>query len=33
MIFESLYDPKQRTWGVVKGLEEGLLPGACKWSK
>ncbi|KAL1190241.1 F-box/kelch-repeat protein [Cardamine amara subsp. amara] len=26
------YDPMQRSWGVVKGLE-GLLPQACKWSK
>ncbi|CAE6151034.1 unnamed protein product [Arabidopsis arenosa] len=26
------YDPKQRSWGVVKGFE-GLLPEACKWSK
>ncbi|EOA19161.1 hypothetical protein CARUB_v10007838mg [Capsella rubella] len=26
------YDPKQRSWAVVKGLE-GLLPQACKWSK
>ncbi|CAA7020653.1 unnamed protein product [Microthlaspi erraticum] len=25
------YDPKQRSWGVVKGLD-GLLPEACKWS-
>lgn len=26
------YDPMQRSWGVVKGLD-GLLPEACKWSK
>ncbi|CAH2075879.1 unnamed protein product [Thlaspi arvense] len=26
------YDPKQRSWGVVKGLE-GLLPDGCSWSK
>lgn len=25
------YDPKQRSWGVVKGLE-GLLPEGCSWS-
>lgn len=26
------YDPKLRSWGVVKGLE-GLLPRGCSWSK
>lgn len=26
------YDPKLRSWAVVKGFE-GLLPQACKWSK
>ncbi|XP_019088762.1 PREDICTED: F-box/kelch-repeat protein At4g38940-like [Camelina sativa] len=26
------YDPKQSSWGVVRGFE-GVLPQACKWSK